>query len=376
MLLFLRDEVCAHRYQEGSSSQYSPNVLTGQCYLLGDDLQVGAEERSWRRVVCDLEHLSRRQKNQDWFAYCQQGHGAAFAKDNTSLLIGAPGAYQWKGIVRMEHLDDLDFDSERPCETGDIDQFNHKLIPLQRTSYLGFSVDSGMALLKQGELTIVSGAPRGGYSGQVAFMKTDPLAKRNLSVELVLSGPGLASSFGYDLAVLDLNNDGWDDLAVGAPEFFVKDGKIGGAVFIFINTEGKNWEKIVPIQLHGNADSMFGLAVENIGDINRDGYGDIAVGAPYDNSGRVYLYYGSPSGINKKPAQVLSPGLKTVSLFGYSLSGNLDMDNNDYPDLAVGSLSDHVFVFRAKPVVSFIPYLNITPSQIDTMKEGCNKRTW
>lgn len=31
---------------------------------------------------------------------------------------------------------------------------------------------------------------------------------------------------------------------------------------------------------------------------------DIAVGAPYDGSGQVYLYYGSPNGINTKPAQV------------------------------------------------------------------------
>lgn len=66
-----------------------------------------------------------------------------------------------------------------------------------------------MTLLRGGELTIVSGAPRGGYSGQVAFLKADPLAERSLSVELVLSGPGLASSFGYDLAVVDLNNDGF-----------------------------------------------------------------------------------------------------------------------------------------------------------------------
>ncbi|KAM4732054.1 integrin alpha-6-like [Anableps anableps] len=340
---------CSHRYQEGSLSHYAPNVLTGQCYILGDDLQVGEEERRWRRVVCDLKHLTTRQKNHDWFAYCQQGHGASFAKDNTSLLIGAPGAYQWKGIVRMEQLDDLDFDSEEPRETGDFDQFNHKLIPLQRNSYLGFSVDSGMALIKQGELTVVSGAPRGGYSGQVAFLKPDPLTRSNLSVELVLSGPALASSFGYDVAVVDLNNDGWEDLAVGAPEFFVKDSTIGGAVFIFINTKGKDWEKIVPIQLHENTESMFGLAVENIGDINQDGYGDIAVGAPYDDSGRVYVFCGSPDGINRKPAQVLSPGLKTVSLFGYSLSGNLDVDNNQFPDLAVGSLSDHVFVFRKGP---------------------------
>ena len=32
--------------------------------------------------------------------------------------------------------------------------------------------------------------------------------------------------------------------------------------------------------------------------------------------------------------------------FGYSLAGNMDLDRNTYPDLAVGSLSDSVFVFR------------------------------
>lgn len=73
----------------------------------------------------------------------------------------------------------------------------------------GFSTDTGLALIGKGELIIVSGAPRGGYSGQVAFLKPDPKASRNLSVEFVLSGPGLASSFGYDVAVVDLNGDGW-----------------------------------------------------------------------------------------------------------------------------------------------------------------------
>lgn len=65
----------------------------------------------------------------------------------------------------------------------------------------------------------------------------------------------------------------WEDLAVGAPEFFVKDGLVGGAVYIYINNKGKNWDKIVPTQLLGPKESMFGLAVENIGDINQDGFG-------------------------------------------------------------------------------------------------------
>lgn len=42
--------------------------------------------------------------------------------------------------------------------------------------------------------------------------------------------------------------------------------------------------------------------------------------------------------------QVLSS--RSVTLFGYSLSGKLDVDNNLYPDLAVGSLSDSVFFYR------------------------------
>lgn len=42
----------------------------------------------------------------------------------------------------------------------------------------------------------------------MAFLRPDPRAKGRLSVELVLSGPGLASSFGYDVAVADFNSDG------------------------------------------------------------------------------------------------------------------------------------------------------------------------
>lgn len=96
-------QTCAHQYQQWSPnpSLYISRLVTGQCYLLGDDLQAGKEEGKWRRVVCDSEHLTRRPKNHEWFAYCQQGHGASFAKDNRSLLFGAPGAYLWKGKINL-----------------------------------------------------------------------------------------------------------------------------------------------------------------------------------------------------------------------------------------------------------------------------------
>lgn len=37
----------------------------------------------------------------------------------------------------------------------------------------------------------------------------------------------------------------------------------------------------------------FGLAVENIGDIDSDGYTDIAVSAPYVGDGMVYIFRGA-----------------------------------------------------------------------------------
>lgn len=37
----------------------------------------------------------------------------------------------------------------------------------------------------------------------------------------------------------------------------------------------------------------FGLAVENIGDIDSDGYTDVAVSAPYVGDGVVYIFRGA-----------------------------------------------------------------------------------
>jgi len=41
-----------------------------------------------------------------------------------------------------------------------------------------------------------------------------------------------------------------------------------------------------------------------LGDLNKDGYEDIAIGAPYEGKGTVYIYLGSKNGIIKTPSQV------------------------------------------------------------------------
>ncbi|XP_070775787.1 integrin alpha-6-like [Enoplosus armatus] len=366
---------CAHRYQRRTNvnTAIESRDIIGRCYVLSQDLTIDpvASDDGGNWHFCDS-----RPRGHEMFGSCQQGLSATFDKDYHYLIFGAPGAYNWKGVVRLEQKNDtlleLGIYDDGPFEVGDENEKNPELVPAPANSYLGFSLDSGKSLIKKGQLTVVAGAPRANHSGAVVLLKKGGETSSILLEEYTLEGEGLASSFGYDVTVLDLNADGWQDIVVGAPQYFEKDGEIGGAVYVYVNKAGE-WNTVKPTRIDGSEYSMFGLAVENLGDINQDGYHDFAVGAPYenDNAGNVYIYHGSDTGLSsKKAAQVLSgqPGVKN---FGYSLAGNMDLDKNLYPDLAVGSLSDSVFVYRARPVINIKKEIKFSPKEIDLTKKNC-----
>ncbi|KAM7379156.1 hypothetical protein PAMP_004727 [Pampus punctatissimus] len=367
---------CAHRYQRrtGVNTAIESRDIIGRCYVLSQDLKIdplsGEDGGNWH--FCE-----NRPRGHEMFGSCQQGLSATFDKDYHYLIFGAPGAYNWKGVVRLEQKNDTLLDMgiyfDGPFEVGDESEKNPDLVPAPANSYLGFSLDSGKNVVQKDKLTVVAGAPRANHSGAVVLLKKGSDTSRILLEEYTLIGEGLASSFGYDLAVLDLNKDGWLDIVVGAPQYYEKDSEIGGAIYVYINKAGK-WDKVKPIRIDGPKDSMFGLAVENLGDINQDGYDDFAVGAPYadDKAGSVYIYHGSATGLKSvKASQILSGKPLGVQLFGYSLAGNMDLDKNTYPDLAVGSLSDSVFVYRARPVINIKRVIQFSPKEINLMDKNC-----
>ncbi|XP_041806049.1 integrin alpha-6 isoform X2 [Chelmon rostratus] len=366
---------CAHRYQRRlfvNTPQESRDI-TGRCYVLSQDLTIdeSSDEDGGNWNFCE-----GRARGHEMFGSCQQGLSATFTKDYHYVVFGAPGAYNWKGIVRVEQknntLLEMGVYDDGPYEVGDEHLLNPELVPLPANSYLGFSLDSGHRITRSRGLTVVAGAPRANHSGAVVLLKKESNASTKLLVEHTLYGPGLASSFGYDVAVVDLNGDGWQDIVVGAPQFYMKDRDVGGAVYVYINQAGR-WERITPVRLNGTKDSMFGLAVENIGDINQDSYEDIAIGAPYDDSGagKVYIYHGSAQGVKTSPAQILTGKEHNMRLFGYSLAGNMDLDSNSYPDVAVGSLSDAALIYRARPVINIRRDVKISPQEIDLTIKTC-----
>eukprot|EP00072_Mus_musculus_P069433 XP_017171196.1 PREDICTED: integrin alpha-6 isoform X3 [Mus musculus] len=352
---------CAHRYekrQHVNTKQESRDIF-GRCYVLSQNLRIEDDMDGGDWSFCD-----GRLRGHEKFGSCQQGVAATFTKDFHYIVFGAPGTYNWKGLLFLTSL-----------SYTDPDQFVYKTRPprerpdafpdVMMNSYLGFSLDSGKGIVSKDDITFVSGAPRANHSGAVVLLKRD-MKSAHLLPEYIFDGEGLASSFGYDVAVVDLNADGWQDIVIGAPQYFDRDGEVGGAVYVYINQQGK-WSNVKPIRLNGTKDSMFGISVKNIGDINQDGYPDIAVGAPYDDLGKVFIYHGSPTGIITKPTQVLEG---TSPYFGYSIAGNMDLDRNSYPDLAVGSLSDSVTIFRSRPVINILKTITVTPNRIDLRQKS------
>ncbi|KAM5335697.1 integrin alpha-7 isoform 3-T3 [Glossophaga mutica] len=382
---------CAHRYEarQRVDQILETRDVIGRCFVLSQDLAIHDDLDGGEWKFCE-----GRPQGHEQFGFCQQGAAAAFSPDSHYLLFGAPGTYNWKGTARVElcaqgsadlaHLDDGPYEAGgllfvTNIDSSDPDQLVYKTLdPADRlpgpagdlalNSYLGFSIDSGKGLVRAEELSFVAGAPRANHKGAVVILRKDSASR--LVPEVTLSGEGLTSGFGYSLAVADLNNDGWADLIVGAPYFFERQEELGGAVYVYLN-QGGHWAGVSPLRLSGSPDSMFGISLAVLGDLNQDGFPDFAVGAPFDGDGKVFIYHGSSLGVVVKPSQVLEGEAVSVKSFGYSLSGGLDMDGNHYPDLLVGSLADTAVLFRARPVLHVSHEVSISPRSIDLEQPNC-----
>ncbi|KAM9319964.1 integrin alpha-7 [Gastrophryne carolinensis] len=360
---------CAHLYESRQrvTQPSETRDVIGRCFVLSEDLTMSEELDGGDWKFCE-----GRPQGHEMFGFCQQGMSAGFTSDNHYIMFGAPGTYNWKGEMRVELFNqsalELGTYDDGPYEVAGENIQKPDLIPLPYNSYLGFSVDSGWGVTGKNKLSFVSGAPRANHTGAVVILRRE--SGSQLVPELTLWGETLASSFGYSVTVEDLNGDGWTDLVVGSPNFFSRKDEIGGAVYVYMNKEGK-LDSSPPIRLNGTYSSMFGIAVGSLGDLNRDGFKDIAVGAPFDGSGKVFIYHGSPAGLVTKPAQVLDGVSVGVTTFGYSFSGGLDIDGNSYPDLVVGSLSDSVVLYRSRTVIRVMKNVIITPQHIDMEQQSC-----
>ena len=121
------------------------------------------------------------------------------------------------------------------------------------------------------------------------------------------------------------------------------------------------------------SNGRFGTALGKIGDINLDGFNDLAISAPFEGNGAVYIHLGGPEGISTKASQRLeAPSVVPSpydnvqsSMFGFGISRGVDIDANGYRDIAIGSPnSESVYIFKSYPVVDVIATVNSSKTQL------------
>lgn len=159
----------------------------------------------------------------------------------------------------------------------------------------------------------------------------------------LLWGPYTGSSFGYAVAGLgDVNGDGYDDFAVGAPDYSHQ-----GFVSVWYGRAANiPWGTAPDWSVSGTrVGSHFGFSVAAAGDVNADGYADLVVGAPTDNGnvfgspgpaneGKAYLYHGSATGLGSLAWSV--QGGQADGNLGNSVSGAGDVNGDGFDDLIIG----------------------------------------
>ncbi|XP_075379259.1 integrin alpha-IIb [Mycteria americana] len=317
--------------------------------------------------------------------YCEIGFSAAVTPDGT-LVLGAPGGYYFMGLLYSVEVDAIltRFHGKsllwperpgRPTEDSVSRDYED--------AYLGYSVAVGEFDDDPKTKEYVVGVPnKSNTRGEVEIFSFGVTMRqlRGIASEQV------ASYFGHTVAVADVDGDGRDDVLVGAPLYMARrpDGQRSevGRLYLYLGG-GQRPLARPPQTLTGTHPyGRFAAAIASLGDLDKDGYGDVAVGAPLGGdggSGQVFIFRGQSEGLMPVPTQRLDSPFPGPAAFGFALRGATDLDGNGYPDLLVGAYeAAKVAVYRGQPVVVARTQLSVpdglNPELLDCVLPGSGAR--
>jgi len=218
------------------------------------------------------------------------------------------------------------------------------LIGETTNNWFGISVATTGDVNGDGYADVIVGAL--GYSSDTgrAYVYHGSASGLNATPAVTLTGETTTTYFGASVATAgDVNGDGYVDVVIGARRYNSSTGRV------YIYQGSPSGLNATPtLTLTGETPSNFGIAAATAGDVNGDGYADVIIGAMAYSSftGRAYMYHGGASGLNATPALTLT-GENTNNFFGYSAATAGDVNGDGYADVIVGAFGYSTATGRA-----------------------------
>jgi hypothetical protein len=227
------------------------------------------------------------------------------------------------------------------------------------------------------------GANRGAV--HILYMNTDGSVDSTVEINSsTTNGPTLSNQdyWGRTIANIgDLNDDGVNDLAVGAANDDNGGANRGAVHIMYMNTDGSvdSTVEINSSTTNGptlSNNDFFGGSVANIGDLNDDGVNDLAVSAWSDDNGgtdrgAVHIMFMNTDGSVDSTVEINSsttngPTLSNNDHFARFVANIGDLDGDGVNDLAVGA--DHDGEGGTNRGAVHIMYMN-TDGSVDSTVE-------
>ena len=296
------------------------------------------------------------------------GDRAGFALDTIDanadgfidLLVGAPysdhgGEQSGAGYIQFG-----------PIKSGSLIDASVKIYGEQSSDFMGYAVLNAGDINGDGFDDVAMSAYR--YDPYAAHLSTTlpnaggvfvffgPITSMPTiqDADLTIYGSEPFEYLGRSLAKAgDVNGDGYEDLLIGASSRMTSDGDVAGSAFLLSGDEhihGVHWSDRLTARLDGESHiDDFSRSMTSLGDINGDGYDDIAIGAKGANTqapdtGAVYLYLGPLNGVyleNECQAILMGDTINTKA--GISIDNIGDINADGVSDLIIGGYNNPTF---------------------------------